>query len=69
VPTFLERFGVRPEDRFSEEMDLLSALGLISVRPDRIQLSEKGIRHRDLAVQLFLSENVRQLVSEFDYAE
>jgi oxygen-independent coproporphyrinogen III oxidase len=69
VPTFLERFGVRPEDRFSEEMDLLSALGLISVRPDRIQLSEKGIRHRDLAVQLFLSENVRQLVSECDYAE
>lgn len=66
---FAAAFGEDPVTRFSNELAAMRRHELINVNDRSISLTESGHRYRDLAVQLFFSDNVRRLVSEHDYAE
>ena len=54
---------------FSDEFDILRQLNLVEFHDRKIRLTASGRRHRDLAVQLFFSQAVRGLVSDFSYRE
>ncbi len=68
-PWFHRLFGTDPADLFPMEFRTLSELGLIQLNGDEYRLTGKGLKYRDLAVQLFFSDNVRQKVLTFDYEE
>ena len=59
---FASTYGVDPWEQFSREFELLLDLGLITSENGVIQLTPLGLRHRDVAVQVFISEKVRGLV-------
>lgn len=66
---FARTFGTDITAAFPGEIEGLRRRGLIQVSDDRISLSEKGMAHRDLAVQLFFSGTVRDLARKWDYDE
>jgi oxygen-independent coproporphyrinogen-3 oxidase len=66
---FLDLFGEDPLEVFPAEFASLSGAGLIDVTDERVQLTHEGNRHRDVAVQAFFSQGVRDAVASFDYDE
>lgn len=66
---FATAHGVEMHERFGEELDLLEKRGLIEVSHTMPQYTPRGWRHRDSVVQLFMSDEVRAAVMEFDYDE
>lgn len=66
---FTARFGVAPQDAFPCEFEMLAEFGLVEESTETLRLTERGVRHRDLAVQPFVSNEVRELALSFDYRE
>jgi oxygen-independent coproporphyrinogen III oxidase len=66
---FARLFGSDVAAFFPAEIEGLRQRGLIDVSADQISLSEKGMAHRDLVIQLFFSEKARGLAREWDYDE
>lgn len=62
-------FGQDPVALYASAMSVLRRRGLIEIDDDLVYLTEAGHRYRDLAVQIFFSDEVRQLVSDHNYAE
>jgi hypothetical protein len=63
------RFGIDPLEAFPHQFASLSDLGLIADTDDSVELTPLGVRHRDIAVQPFISPRVRRLVDDFTYVE
>ncbi len=61
--------GADPAAAFRKEFDGLSAMGLLYRNGGILNLTDSGMKYRDLIVQLFFSDRVRQLTNEFDYNE
>lgn len=61
--------GTDPMDVFPEELDAFSELGLCTIEPNRLALTPKGLKYRDLLAQSMFSAEVKARVSEFDYDE
>jgi oxygen-independent coproporphyrinogen-3 oxidase len=61
--------GDDPLARFPAEFDTLSNLGLCVIDPDRVALTDDGVKYRDLIVQALFSPAVRERLDEFDYSE
>jgi oxygen-independent coproporphyrinogen-3 oxidase len=66
---FASLVGVDPLAAFQDEIPTLASLGLCTLDADTIQLTELGIRHRDLIAQCFFSTEVRRRLEEFNYDE
>lgn len=66
---FRRQFGRDVNEVFSKELPILFELGLCEQRDGVLMLTAKGIRHRDVAIQPFISDRVRNLVSPFAYLE
>jgi coproporphyrinogen III oxidase-like Fe-S oxidoreductase len=66
---FRQEFGTKLDDCFPRELNILWDLGLLSHASGRLGLTDRGIRHRDVIVQMFFSERVRELVRSFKYDE
>jgi oxygen-independent coproporphyrinogen-3 oxidase len=66
---FKSRFGVDALDVFADEFGILFDLGLAIECQGVVRLTAKGVRHRDVAVQPFISDRVRALALPFAYAE
>ncbi|MFI6520405.1 coproporphyrinogen-III oxidase family protein [Spirillospora sp. NPDC050679] len=66
---FKDLIGSDPVALFSEEFGLLERFGLCTIVGDRIRLTERGRKYRDIIVQMFFSETVRQRLSGFHYLE
>ena len=61
--------GDDPVALFPDEFEALSELGLCTIEPSRVSLTDDGIKYRDLIAQALFSRTVRELVKQFDYAE
>jgi len=61
--------GTDPLDLFSSEFQLLEEVGLCTIGPQALDLTEKGIEYRDLSCQALFSEDVRRRLQEFNYDE
>ncbi|MFI1483561.1 coproporphyrinogen-III oxidase family protein [Streptomyces sp. NPDC020747] len=66
---YYKTLGEQPGDRFSTEITLLKDLELLEETSGRLRLTQQGIRHRDVLVQLFFSQPVKQRLAQFDYDE
>ena len=66
---FNSLFRIDVTQLFSEEIQGLERRKLIEVSSDKICLTKRGKAHRDLIVQLFFSEQARQLAQEWTYDE
>jgi oxygen-independent coproporphyrinogen III oxidase len=66
---YVDMFGDDPLDDFPEQFAELSRLDLVTCDKRLVMLTAKGVRHRDLIVQSFFSEKVRELLATFDYVE
>lgn len=64
---FATTHGYDPRDIFPQEFRVLEAEGLLADRGNVLHLTEAGVRHRDVIVQLFFSQRVSHLVAEYDY--
>ena len=64
---FNSLFGINLMSYFEYEFNVLFSMKLINELDDKIFLTDKGIRHRDLIVQLFFSEKVKKIVSDYKY--
>lgn len=60
--------GQDPAELFGDELGILYDQGLVEITPETIRWTDRGQRHRDVAVQLFFSEEVLRRVVDFDYA-
>jgi oxygen-independent coproporphyrinogen-3 oxidase len=59
--------GEDPVVRFAAELSALERAGAVIVDESSVRLTALGQRHRDVVVQAFFSETVRQLVRDHDY--
>jgi oxygen-independent coproporphyrinogen III oxidase len=66
---FRTEFAVDVVDVFSEQFDCLKRLDLVVIDQDRIYLTDRGRKYRDLIVQLFFSGEVWKRIADFDYME
>jgi oxygen-independent coproporphyrinogen-3 oxidase len=66
---FARSFGADVVSFFRDEIEGLRQRGLIQVSDNQISLSENGMAHRDLVVQLFFSDTARELARKWDYDE
>ena len=66
---FRDEFCSDVGEVFGCELASLKKLDLIDMSSDRLLLTKKGRKYRDLIVQLFFSEDVWQRVAKFDYME
>lgn len=66
---FARLVGGDPVETFPTEFDTLAELGLCTVEPDRVALTDVGVKYRDLVAQSLFSPEVRERVCAFDYAE
>lgn len=64
---FHSRFGYYPAEKYSLEIQTILDAGLAVEDDESIALTTLGHRHRDVIVQMFFSEDVRQRVSEHTY--
>ena len=65
---FAAEHGQDPTIMFGPELDLLTQHRLVDITADRISWTQVGQRHRDVAVQLFFSDEVSARLAAFDYA-
>jgi oxygen-independent coproporphyrinogen-3 oxidase len=66
---FIARFDADPREVFTNEFAILFDLGLARDDDGEVRLTTRGVRHRDVAVQPFISDRVRALTGQFAYAE
>ena len=66
---FKSEFGADAIELFADPFTQLQDLDLVDIAADRICLTEKGRKYRDLIVQAFFSPGVWKRVQEFDYME
>jgi oxygen-independent coproporphyrinogen-3 oxidase len=66
---FRAEFGIDVADRFACELAQLDDLGLVGIADDRVQLTERGRKYRDLIAQMFFSRTVWNRIRGFDYME
>lgn len=66
---FRDEFGIDVADYFADQFTELSRLNLADITSERVQLTERGRKFRDLIVQMFFSNDVWRRIREFDYAE
>lgn len=66
---FETQFGADIVEKFPIQIEALQEHGLLSVSADRVSLTDRGQRHRDVAVQMFFSGLVRDLVLSHSYDE
>ena len=60
-------FGTDATEDFNKEFRVLEELGLITVSPERIWLTEEGYFARDLIVQAFFTDSVVERISAYTY--
>jgi len=65
----LSSVGIDPIESFGAVFDGLSERGLLTTQGRTVALTQTGMKYRDLIVQMFFSERVRQLTTEFSYNE
>jgi oxygen-independent coproporphyrinogen-3 oxidase len=62
--------GTNLHDLFPDELALLEGMHLIERRDAAsYRLTDKGVRHRDVIVQIFFSDRVARRVSEYQYGD
>ncbi|MEV3920814.1 coproporphyrinogen-III oxidase family protein [Actinomadura coerulea] len=66
---FEELTGSDPVALYPEEFGILERLDLCTIVDDRIRLTERGRKYRDIIVQMFFSDAVRRRLSGFRYLE
>jgi oxygen-independent coproporphyrinogen-3 oxidase len=66
---FASMFATDPVAAFPEELSCLADAGICEIGPSDIRLTPHGTRIRDLAVQMFLSTEVRNRLHTFSYSE
>jgi oxygen-independent coproporphyrinogen-3 oxidase len=66
---FADLVGGDPVEVFANEFAVLRELGLCTVDPSRIALTDDGVKYRDLIAQSLFSAEVRERVRSFDYSE
>lgn len=66
---FARLVGEDPVDAFATEFESLADLGLCTIEPTRVELTDDGVKYRDLVAQSLFSGEVRERVRTFDYAE
>ena len=67
---FRNDHGATPQDTFPNEWQVLEALGVLEdLGHETTRLTDKGVRHRDVLVQLFFSSSVRGLLREHNYGD
>jgi oxygen-independent coproporphyrinogen-3 oxidase len=66
---FAGMVGGDPVKVFADEFAVLTELGLCAVEPDRVALTDDGVKYRDLIAQSLFSPEVRERVRCFDYSE
>jgi oxygen-independent coproporphyrinogen-3 oxidase len=66
---FEELTGVDAVRLFPEEFGILQRLDLCTIDDDRIRLTERGRKYRDIIVQVFFSDTVRRRLAGFRYLE
>lgn len=66
---FRDRYEIDALNAFPQEFQILEDRGLIECTEDAIRLTPVGTRHRDVIVQLFMSQQVTELVQGYDYHE
>lgn len=66
---FKKTFGVNPYELFPEEFDILFKNNIIVERHNKLFFTEKGLKYRDIAIQLFFSNKVNELINEHSYTE
>jgi len=66
---FARLIGGDPTELFADEFGSLDELGLCTIEPRRVALTPRGVRYRDLIAQSLFSQDVRERVRWFDYAE
>jgi len=64
---FSLQYGTDPLDIFPSEFEILDDCGLIALSGNHIRLTRRGIRHRDVAVQVFVFDQVRDLARSLQY--
>ena len=65
---FANAHGHDPVTMFEAEIEILAEHGLVNLTPTTISWTPLGQRHRDVAVQLFFSDEVSARIKSFDYA-
>lgn len=65
--TFTELHGVDPVARFSAEFGLLDRLGLVTITPERVDLTDSGAYFADGAGLIFASDQVRDRIAETNH--
>ena len=66
---FARLVGGDPVEAFRAEFETIADLGLCTIGPDRVALTDDGVKYRDLVAQSLFSPRVRERVRTFDYAE
>lgn len=66
---FTRLVGDDPVEAFVNEFTSLAELGLCTIQPGRVALTDDGVKYRDLVAQSLFSQEVRQRVRNFDYSE
>ncbi|AWW37789.1 coproporphyrinogen dehydrogenase [Streptomyces sp. AS58] len=66
---FTSLFGTDPVEAFPVEFACLADAGICEIGPSEIRLTAHGTRIRDLAVQMFISPEVRDRLGKFSYSE
>lgn len=68
--SFHAMHGISFRDAFAEEIRALEKSLLIERhRDDHYVLTNRGVRHRDVIVQMFISDKVKNLVSSYNYGD
>jgi oxygen-independent coproporphyrinogen-3 oxidase len=65
--TFNSLFDVDPVKKFFDEIKALSELDLVNIVGDYITLTRKGVKYRDIVVQVFLSQEVLKRINAYNY--
>lgn len=66
---FIGLFGCDVTKVFPEEIELLQENGFLLVTPRELSLTARGIKHRDVIVQIFFSSRVKDLVAKYEYKD
>lgn len=67
IAAFQELHGISSLDRFGDQLSGLVARGLLVRRSQGYEMTPDGLANRDLIVQLFYSQSVRESAGEYGY--
>ena len=66
INRYKDEFGESPEESYTTEFQILNDLGLVEKKEKEIILTDKGKRYHDIVVDIFESEQVKQLKENYD---